>query len=107
MINKHNAWVIFAMFLFFITKMTALICATIIAIQGNIWIGTLLFLAAIVFRITWTYIPDVEKQEVRDDLKAAGKGVEACHAKEYHDDFAEGGNKFCCWCGERLNADKA
>lgn len=71
MINKHNAWVMFAMFLFFITKMTALICATIIAIQGNIWIGTLLFLAAIVFRITWTYIPDVEKQKVRDDITAA------------------------------------
>jgi len=33
--------------------------------------------------------------------------VEACTAKQYHDDFAEGGHKFCCWCGERLHASKA
>ena len=77
LVDKHNAWVMFAMFLFFITKVTALICATIIALHGNIWIGAALFIGAIVFRITWTYVPDVEKQKVRDDMKAAPEeGIE-------------------------------
>ena len=69
LVDKHNFWVMFAMFLFCITKVVALVCATIIALRGNIWIGAALFIGAIVFRITWTFMPDVEKQSVRESLK--------------------------------------
>ncbi len=71
LVDKHNFWVMFAMFMFGITKLTALICATIIAIHGNLWVGAALFAGALVIRITWTYIPDVEKQSVRDQIKKA------------------------------------
>jgi len=54
---RKNQWVMVAMLLFTVAKVTALICATIIAIQVNMWIGAVLFLAAILFRITWTYVP--------------------------------------------------
>jgi len=73
LVNKNNAWVMFAMFLFFITKVTALVCATIISIKGNIWIGAALFVGAIVFRITWTFVPNVEDKKVRDEMDAAKK----------------------------------
>jgi len=73
LVTKQNAWVIFAMFLFFITKVTALVCATIISIKGNIWIGAALFVGAIVFRITWTFVPNVEDKKVRDEMDAAKK----------------------------------
>lgn len=70
LIDRHNFWVMFAMFLFGITKVTALICATIISLRGNIWIGAALFIGALIFRITWTYIPNVEKQSVRDEMNS-------------------------------------
>ena len=66
--DKSNSWVMFAMFLFGVTKIVALICSVFIA-RENIWIGAVLFVVAIFFRITWTFIPDVEKQSVRDSLK--------------------------------------
>ena len=64
--NANNIWVMFAMFL-----LTALICATIIIVRGEIWIGSALFILAVLFRITWTFIPNVEKQSVRDQMKGS------------------------------------
>ena len=69
--NANNIWVMFAMFLFCVTKLTALICATIIIVRGEIWIGSALFILAVLFRITWTFIPNVEKQSVRDQMKGS------------------------------------
>ncbi len=71
LVTKHNFWIMFAMFMFGITKIVALICAAVIAIRGNIWIGAALFIGALVFRITWTYVPDVENKKVRDEMEKA------------------------------------
>lgn len=59
-ISGRNVWVFAAMGFFFVTKVTALLCATYIAVKGNIWMGAALFIAAILFRITWTYVPSQE-----------------------------------------------
>lgn len=72
LIDRKNFWVMFCMFLFFVTKVTAIVCGTIIALKGNIWIGSALFVCALVFRITWTYIPDpkVERDTVHFQTSA-------------------------------------
>lgn len=63
MVNKDNAWVMISILFFAVTKIVALICAAVIAIQGNMWIGAGLFVAAIVFRITWTFTPTMKEME--------------------------------------------
>jgi hypothetical protein len=64
LIDRRNFWIIISMVLFTCAKIAALICATTIAIKGNIWIGAALFIAAIIFRITWTYLPS--KKEIEE-----------------------------------------
>lgn len=54
----NNTWIMFAMMMFTVAKVAALICATIVAVKVNLWVGSALFIAAILFRITWTYIPN-------------------------------------------------
>jgi len=68
MVNKDNIWLMVSILFFAVTKIVALICAAVIAVQANIWIGAGLFVAAIVFRITWTFTPTINAMaKVKDD----------------------------------------
>ena len=62
-ITKDNFWVMVCIMFFGVTKIVALICAAVIAVKANIWIGAILFLVAIVFRITWTFTPTVDEMK--------------------------------------------
>jgi len=67
-INETNVWILVSILFFAVTKIVALICAALIALQGNLWVGSALFVGAIVFRITWTFTPTVkEMQKQKDD----------------------------------------
>lgn len=67
MINKDNFWLMVSILFFAVTKIVALICAAVIAIRGNIWIGAGLFICAILFRITWTFTPTLKQMEKMKD----------------------------------------
>ncbi len=66
-VNKENVWLLVCILFFAVTKIVALICAALIALQGNLWVGSALFIGAIVFRITWTFAPTLTEMERMKD----------------------------------------
>ena len=98
LIDRQNFWLMFAMLMFAITKITALICAVIIAIRGNIWIGSALFVGALIVRITWTFIPDVEKTTQLKEELAALKAERAEMLALLKEIEWSGDTKGCPWC---------
>lgn len=66
-IDKTNVWLLVSILFFAVTKIVALICAAVIALQGNLWVGSALFIGAIVFRITWTFTPTMDEMAIVKD----------------------------------------